>query len=421
MSSKYGWEIGQPPPTLYVHSLAKHEVLRAYVSRYLRILTGDPRIDHFRITLVDGFSGGGVYLHEVTREELPGSPLLFLESVRETEAELRTSRKKEFCLDAHYVFVERDSQTLAYLTQTLVERGYRSMIDNGQIKLVQGLFAKKAQEIMQFIQGKSSAGRSIFLLDQYGYKDVPFDLLSAIFSTLPRAEVILTFAVDALVDYLTDSPNFEQILAGINLDGELDLGSFTQTKGAGDRRFFIQSRLTPILHRRSGAAFYTPFFIVSRESNRDYWLVHLSMHERARDEMAKLHWELHNYFRHNGGAGLGMLGYDPKSDLALTGQGDFNFDDMARKRSLAQLRTDIPEFLVRHPNGLTFGELVGLTCNTSPATTDFYRDTLDDLLQSGDIIACGKDGTKRRSGRRIAATDVIEVSKTPTLFFRRPR
>jgi three-Cys-motif partner protein len=325
--SGYEWEIGRPPPVLRVHSLAKHDVLRTYLVRYLKVLAANPKIDRFRLTLVDGFSGGGLYLHETSRKEVEGSPLIFLSATRDAEAEINLGRKKNFTLDAHYIFIEKQLQTLEYLRRLLTDRGHGRLLDN-RVRLLHGAFIDKVQDIIRFILNKGRTGRAIFLLDQYGYKDVPFPLLKQLFSALPNAEVILTFAVDALIDYLSDSTRSEHTVANIGL-GSLDARDFAKLKGASDRRYFIQSRLSPIMHKESGASFFTPFFIVSRESNRDYWLVHLSMHARARDEMAKLHWELHNYFRHNGGAGLHMVGYDPNKDDELSGQfgfEDFNFD-----------------------------------------------------------------------------------------------
>lgn len=424
-SDGYSWRIGEDPPILHVHSLAKHDILRAYLGRYVNVLAADVRSERLRLTLVDGFSGGGLYRHELTRKEISGSPLIFLEATREAEAEVRVRREqvggKPFVLDAHYLFVERDPQTRDYLRHLLIERGYRDLLDN-KIHLFDGTFAGRAAEMIQFIQNKRGVGRSIFLLDQYGYKDVPFGLLRQIFSTLPKAEVILTFAVDALCDYLGDNRQSVQLLQDMDLVGDIDLGDFAKTKGASDRRFFIQSKLSPVMQKQSGAKFFTPFFIVSRESNREYWLIHLSMHARARDEMTKLHWELHNYFRHNGGAGLNMFGYDPDKDDALTGQEafkDFNFDDDARRRTSTQLRRDIPEVLIKYPDGITLDQLVRDTVNTTPAHTEFYQDTLDELLVEKDVVVQDADGSQRRKGHRIKGEDIIRIASQPTLFFRK--
>lgn len=424
MSKKeYIWKAGQPPPELNVHSLAKHEVLRAYLSRYLEVLTVNRNMDYFRLTLVDGFSGGGLYLHELTRQEINGSPLIFLEATQNTVQEINARRAKPFTFDAHYFFVEKNRQTLEYLNRLLSDRGYGALVKDGRITLLQGMFAEHAGKIISFIRQKGRAGRTIFLLDQYGYRDVPFPLLAQIFSALPSAEVILTFAVDAFSDFLTNSDECRLILSRLGLEDRFDLDRIASTKGASDRRFFIQTTLAPSFHAESGALFYTPFFVTSRESNRDYWLVHFSMHARARDEMVKLHWEHENHFqfRHNGGPGLNMLGYDPRKDRGVTGQEgfiDFDFDENARERSIKSLRTDLPEFLIRHADGISFQQLLESTCNTTPASSEHYLYVLGELLVGKDLIVTSKDGRRRTKGETIQKDDVIKVSRQTSLFFR---
>jgi three-Cys-motif partner protein len=420
MSKKeYVWEIGQPPPELNVHSLAKHEVLRAYLSRYLEVLTVNPKMDRFRLTLVDGFSGGGVYLHEGTRKEVSGSPLIFLEATREAAEVINARKAKRFALDAHYFFIEKNKQTLQYLHQTLLNRGYGELLKEERIKLLSGVFAERATEIIEFIRKKGRTGRTIFLLDQYGYRDVPFPLLRQIFSALPSAEVILTFAVDAFGAFLTDSRESQLVLSRLGIEGHFDLARIAAAKGAPDRRFFIQKAFTPLFQKESGARFYTPFFITSRGSNWDYWLVHLSMHARARDEMAKLHWSLKNHFRHNGGSGLDMLGYDPDKDEAFTGQPDFNFDENASERSIRSLREDLPELMIKRPDGIQFQRLLEETCNTTPASSDLYKVVLGDLLSNKDITVTSKEGSQRRKGDSIEKSDIIKVSRQVSLFFRK--
>ena len=176
------------------------------------------------------------------------------------------------------------------------------------------------------------------------------------------------------------------------------------------------------MQKNSGARFFTPFFIVSEQSHREYWLIHLSMHERARDEMTKLHWALQNQFRHNGGAGLNMFGYDPRKDDGLSGQEafkDFDFDDAARARTESQLRVDIPEELNRYPEGVSLAKLVSETVNTTPAHTEMYKDALGYFLDDKNIVIVSPDGERRRKGQRVGSKDIITVAKQTTLFFRK--
>src|SRR6185503_3140773 len=96
----------------------------------------------------------------------------------------------------------------------------------------------------------------------------------------------------------------------------------------------IQKLLHEIFARSVSSTFYTPFFIVSRDSNRAYWFLHMANHETAHDVVKSLHWQIENHFQHFGSAGLNMLGYDPDRDPAITDQlplfGNYHFDEAAR-------------------------------------------------------------------------------------------
>lgn len=143
------------------------------------------------------------------------------------------------------------------------------------------------------------------------------------------------------------------------------------------------------------------------------------MHERARDEMARLHWELHNHFSHNGGPGLDMIGYTPDKDPVVTGQThfpDFTFSTSDRELTISHLRDQLPKRIIQNRDGIRFEDLLRQTCNTTPASSDHYRAALDDLLVNGDIIVTGDNGATRRKGASIGKKDIISRPKQLTLF-----
>lgn len=80
---QYNWTNG--PDLIQQHSVAKHRILEAYLAAYFRTLVSSPNQDVLRLTLVDGFAGGGLYVHNDTREPVKGSPFIFLEATREAE------------------------------------------------------------------------------------------------------------------------------------------------------------------------------------------------------------------------------------------------------------------------------------------------------------------------------------------------
>lgn len=69
MLSQYTWKNGLE--AIAQHSIAKHRILQAYLTEYFKVLMAGRR-DEFKLTLVDGFAGGGMYYHEDTRALVRG-------------------------------------------------------------------------------------------------------------------------------------------------------------------------------------------------------------------------------------------------------------------------------------------------------------------------------------------------------------
>jgi len=421
----YDWEIGNRPPIIAAHSLEKHVVLRTYLTNYVQILTANPRIELLNLTLVDGFAGGGQYTHHETGNPVDGSPLILLRTIREAEALVNAKRKeqgirKAFKIFPEFIFIEKEPECVAFLKHTLSESEFQHEVGKS-IHVIKGNFDSQLPDIVQTIRRRGKQARCFFLLDQYGYSQVPLGSLHHIFSALENAEVILNFASDSLINYLGEESykNLKATLTRTGLIEYVDFDSLISSKHADrDWRFLIQSQLTQGIHQGSGARFFTPFFIVSRESNRAYWLIHLSMHARAQDEMTTLHWERHNHFEHYGKPGFNMLGYDPNNDPTLSGQleMEFMFDTDAQNRTVQSLLEEMPERISLYDDGVRFDKFFAETCNETPANLDLYKEVLGHLVSSKEIIIEGKNGETRRSGNAVKNDDQIEMVPQRKLF-----
>jgi len=416
----YDWSDG--PAVIEQHSIAKHNVLRAYLARYFTTLAPSPNQDVLKLTLVDGFAGGGLYIHHDTQELVLGSPFICLEAARDAEIILNTGRRKPFKLDVQYFFVEKDRSARLHLEKILRERGEGNRI-GADIQLRHASFHEEADNIIAAVKARTPrTGRSIFVLDQYGYKEVPGPLIQKIFTSLPSAEVVLTFAVDSLLTYAGDGTITQELLKEIGLE-DIFGGRSIESIKQSDRqwRLLIQSVLYRGLVQRCGAKHYTPFFIRNPRGHGDYWLIHMSQHHKARDVMTEVHWGTQNHFIHYGGAGLQMfqmVGYDPDNDAVFSGQQrlGFEFDDVARKQSIATLKEQFPRNIYANPDGITFGELFATTCNGSPASAEIYRVALAELVEERVIEIIGEDGVVRRSANQIRNTDVVRPPNQRDMF-----
>ena len=406
----YRWVIGEEPPVLGEHSLAKHRILQQYLEKYVAILTHSGRADQLTLSLVDGFSGGGRYLHPTTGERIAGSPLLMLDAMAIAEVNANLRRRNGFQLNSNFYFVEQKQQTLEYLKK-VVESSPSATGKHERIHYLHGSFSNHLDQIIANIKRKGTAHRTIFLLDQYGYTDVPFSSIRKIFSQLPNAEVILTFAVDWLTHFVNDSPSFTTTLRNLELEDRQDLLVNLRVEHDSDWRAQIQHILHQHFFERSGADCYTPFFIHSVESNRAYWLLHFSKHSTARDAMMELHWEMQNHFEHFGSAGFGMLGHDPRKS-SDENQLRFSFDADAKTATAEALLVEIPEKLSHHDELIPYRNFFDLNVNNTPATKEMIASAVTQLAKDKELEVLSKTKKRRKPGVKLNDSDLIRLPQT---------
>jgi three-Cys-motif partner protein len=405
--------------------MAKHRILRRYVETYIRVLTADPRTDVLRLNLVDGFAGGGVYVDPMTNLRHPGSPAILLDAVRSAEAATNVGRAKPLRVDARFFFVDDDPAAIACLKVVLGQRETWSQ-EVGNVHVIPGRFEEHLDDIVDKIASRSgTAKRTIFVLDQYGYTAAPPPLLRRIFERLPRAEVFLTLAVGWAASYLGDlrAVALKLGIARDVLDRLADGGDDGPSLDEPSTRatlMKLQILLKDVFTTGIGSTYYTPFFIVSRESNRCYWFLHMANSHRANDVVKALHWEVENHFDHFGGEGLGMLGYDPAKDPEVTGQPllPFCFNDAARSRTRTALAQTLATRIDRSfPDGVTLDGLYAHVCNETPADRAILRQTVSDLCSEGELKKHGAKGERRAASTTLRGDDVIRVPRQSRFMF----
>ncbi|AIF48200.1 three-Cys-motif partner protein TcmP [Dyella japonica] len=414
----YVWSLGGPLPVIDDHSLAKHEVLRSYLVNYLRILALSARSEGIRVTLVDGFAGGGRY-RTSQGVEVGGSPLVLLHALREARAKIVLDRQARgirtpYTIDAHIHLVERTPSSCAFLRK-VIDESPEAHAPQTQVTVHQGDFHQTLPAILGDIRVRQRrTGRSVFILDQYGWSQVNLDSVRQIFAELPRAEVFLTWMIDNLVNFLSEktvgalNPALQRIGLGDALTAEhlLTIKAADET-GLGDLtwRRAIQSLMTDQIRLSSGATYSTPFYIVPRNSRRGYWLLHLARHLRANEEMKRIHWQ-NNNLHHPGGSGFNMLGY-----LGGNGQLTFDnrFDQHAQQVTLEALQEDIPQRLRSLRGPIRFGDLVQHTANETPACLAQLQEAVFTLARERQLMLTTQAGAARRTAHSVAEDDLIEV------------
>jgi three-Cys-motif partner protein len=418
---KWDWIIGQAPPELDPHSKVKHQLVSDYLRRYISVLMSNELIPRLKLTLVDGFAGGGLYTDG--HRTADGSPLLLLKTIREAEALLNLKRREQRQVDAQYHFVEYKKTNFDYLKHVLCAEGYENRIGR-DITLYQNAFEDVCRSIVKTTADRKGGQRAIFLLDQYGYDDIYLQTIQHILSSLQGAEVILTFNVDSLLAFLSDTEKFHAITRRIGLEPYIDWAGYAELKAQSRWREMIQRQLAYGILKASGARFMTLFFVTPRGGTPwSYWLVHLSNAYKANDVMKSVHWEHGNSFGHSLEPGYFQIGYQANQDTSVTKQSGLGFADPAAfdanlyDASIATLQEKLPRMIHERNEGIPFIELMEGIANRTNATSDIVRKSLNDHILSKEIQAFSTQGNLRTKGTSIHQNDIIIPSKQRTIFF----
>lgn len=406
---KWEWNVGGALPPVQAHSRIKHLVIKDYLSRYIRILMANPLRPRLPLTLVDGFAGGGLY-RDYEGNAVLGSPLLLLQTVADVQAALNVDRHTTTrCIDASYHFVELVPKTFSHLNQMLVDHGHRDALGKN-IHLYRASFGDAASAIIRAAAERGD--RALFLLDQYNYSDVDLRLVNRILTSLKGSEVLLTFNVDSLTSFLSDTSQARTGAAKIGLEPYVDWAGIRLMKAAGRYREVIQRQLAEGIYRASGARFMTLFFVTPEGASPwSYWLVHLSNTYKANDVMKQVHWMHGNSFGHSLEPGVFQLGYQASRDYLVTRQNSLEFDTPAafdqllHVRSVDSLREHLCTRLYEMEQGIVFNDMVSKLANNTNATADMIKEALHAPLDEGEVVAITQSGGYRRKGLSIAPDD----------------
>lgn len=396
-------------PTLRDHSEAKHEILSEYINRYLSIVCQSRKVEKFNITLIDGFSGGGIY-----RDNKKGSPLIMIDAVTEAIYQINLNREKHVQICPHYFFVERDPQNYDSLLRALAS--YQA--DRSVISPINGDFNAHLTSIADHIKSRNprDGGGAIFFLDQDGYSDVHIHTLQRIRNDLPKSEIIININVSWLIDFIEDSDRFRNTINHMGLGDYINIDEIIHLKyNTKDSRYLIEAKLSIALKKAAGFPFFRPFFIEPEDNHRGYWLLHLSPHYRAHNAMSEVIWKKGNYMRHYGGDGAKIFDLAYKGCINDTPNlfGE-TFNDQSKEEHLNGLVRDIPE-LIWNSESTRINSLIETTCNNTAASIDMYFESLSRIRDQGDLIVLGKSGGKKR-GNSINPTDIIVPNKQIRLF-----
>jgi three-Cys-motif partner protein len=419
------WRWGEPPPVIEAHSLVKHRLFASYIRDYIKATTKIYGMERLSLTIIDGFAGGNVYRHWKTGKEVEGSPSVILAAIAEAESERASGCSKDFFIDCHFVFIEKNPDAFHFLQETLAtSEAYRRQ--QKRVTLLNGDFNSYCDLLISEILSRGKTGRSIFILDQCGFTGVTFDQVKNVLSCLNKSEVLMTFATDFLLNYLRKDEEKTHFIRKLGLHIPVDISEEPRSRAESRRalQYFLHKKVREYCTQGGETLLdqvhYTPFFVRSDESNRDFWIIHLSKNYKARDVMVQQHWNLSNSSAHYGTSGYKMLGYEPGNDSKLNRQlllDGYMFDESARNSTVEALHDDLPTLLRKDfPGGTDLKSLYSAISNETPATVELVEKVLRSLLADRVIDVRDPSGRTKRIAD-VKLDDIIKADRQKKLFY----
>lgn len=415
-NDKYFWQIGLPPPLLGRHSQTKHNIIEEYVRRYVLTLMSQANIPELRLTLIDGFCGGGNYQTE-EGNLTDGSPLLMMRAVREARALLNMDRRIPRKIDVHYSFIDILPDTTKHLRHWLDARRQENAIDQidyEQAQILNNDFLQELPGIINKVKRRKMGEHAIFILDQYCYKDIPLPEISSLMHTLKGAEVVMTFNVDNLVTYISDNAANRKSVENIGLDKYIPWSDIKTLKSTKKRewRKILQRHLAHGIKTETGVKFMTLFFVKPHGANTwGYWLIHLSNQYRAHEVMKSIHWEHATDFGHELEPGVFVLGYDANDDGDYTGQDTLVFGEQSKEACINGVSEHFGKTIFSLDKPIPVAKLFQGCVSQSTAAEKHLLAATNRLHASKDIIVVSKTGTLRHPSKTYRPDDIIEPSK----------
>ncbi len=400
---EYDWANGA---TLSSHSKIKLKILDEYFRDYLRIRCVLPQQGKFRLAIVDGFCGAGLY-----DDGSIGSPIIFLRVLKEISEELNIIRAIEGFkpLDMECSLYFNDlSQEAIHLLQNNIAPVMKEIAGTCprlslEINFSIGAFEENKISICDSIKYKNFKN-VLFNLDQYGYTQVSEKSLEYLMGVARSSEIFLTFAIESFLTYLTPrrvaeiSANSSVPFAGNIADIDKNQNK-KQWLGSVEKVIFEALRYI--------SSYVSPFSIHNPDGWR-YWLIHFANSYKARQVYNDVLHKNKSAQAHFGRSGLNMLYYDPNEELNL-----YLFDRTSRSHARSQLDRDIPNLLEANGGHMRIDEFYSNSYNQTPAHSD---DINFSLVNNPDLQVITSSGGIRRSTNTIKGGDFVMLRNQRSFF-----
>lgn len=403
----YDWK-NRPP--LEDHTQKKHKILKEYFKQYLITRCQHLHQESFKMAIIDGFSGGGLYSHGEY-----GSPLIFLDTLRETTQEINISRsQKGFKLikfNFLIIFIDRERLAINELKTNLYEIIEDIKINQTFINIEILYNCAKFENSYSSIKNNIVARNHknvFFNLDQCGYSQVTSKIIKDIIFSWSSAEVLLTFMIGGLLTYISDSDSSNRV--PLEPETASLVKDIISNRGLIVRREWLGEVEKIVFNQLKDCANYVSPFSINNPNGWRYWLMHFANNPRARQVYNNLLHSHEDVQAHFGRPGLNMLSYDPGYSNGTL----YLFDQDSRESSIDFLMDDIPRMISRSGKEISVEKFYQVAYSATPAHSD---DIDKAIIENSELEVITGGGGVRRSSKSIKRKDIIKLKPQRSLIF----
>ena len=399
VGKSYDWEGGAP---LEEHTKTKHKILRAYFQQYLVTRCQLPQRERFRMVIVDGFAGGGCYANGE-----PGSPLIFLDVLKETTRSINVTRAiqgmKPIVVECLFLLNDKEPSVVQQLRSNIAPLEIQAK-DVPQLKVtieyLNGTFERVYPQIRKrLLQAK--CGNVFFNLDQCGYSHVTTQVIREIMTSWKKAEVILTFMIKSLLAYLSPTKGTENIPLDPVVREKID--TILEDQGLLAKREWLGEAEKIVFDHLADCATYVSPFSIGNPKGWRYWLMHFANVPRARQVYNDILHSNETTQSHFGRSGLNMLAYDPQLDQGKL----YLFDESSRQLAQESLIEDVERLVAESGDAMSVEDFFASTYSATPAHSD---DINQSIVDNPNIEIVTSTGGKRRSAKTIRLDDMLKLT-----------
>jgi len=403
----YNWQDGA---VLDDHTARKHKILKEYFSQYLITRCVHPMRSLFRLAIVDGFSGAGLY-----KCGSYGSPLIFLDVLNEVSTQINLQRAADgmrpIVIECYLLLNDSKKSVVEGLKVNTAGLLGEIRTNNDRLHVKVEYLNNKFSDIYPKIKDAiNSVGYSnvLFNLDQCGYSKVNVQIIEDIMSSWGSVEAFLTFSIDTVKTYLSVDEGKNSVLMG---HPELRKEIYSYIEDGGEvinKKDWMGFTEQVIFDRlRSCAAYVSPFSINNPQGWR-YWLMHFANRPAARRVYNNVLHDNSSYQAHFGRSGLKMLSFNPAEETNM-----YLFDADSRVTAKSALHEDIPQLIDLHGDVVSIEDFHLTIYNQTAAHSEDIHSV---LIESDDLEVLTPKGNARRTSSAIRIDDILRLKSQRTFF-----